>query len=369
MDLRRTRPFLLLALLAALLLAPAGAQAAVTVKKSMWGPTTINGQSAFPTYADLGAGIYQMTLQWSQVAPTKPKHATDPEDPAYKWPADVDYAIGEGAKYGIRVALMVIYTPPWANGKKKPRWAPTKAQDYADFMTAASKRYKKVRYWMVWGEPTRQDNFMPNPKAAQAQAPVKHPSKTLTRGARKYAELVDDSYSALKRVRRSNQVIGGMSFITGDVGPYNWTRFVKLPNGKPPRMDMWGHNPFGAREPDLKRTEVGPGLADFSDLDDLAKWLDRYQKRGSKKLKIFLSEYMIPTDKPNYEFNFYATREAQARFLTSALKIVRGWSRIYTLGYFSLLDDPPNGKGDEVLRGLIDQQGNKKPGYFAFKDG
>jgi hypothetical protein len=360
------RPSLVPAL--ALVVALAGtstANAEITRKKSIWGPTTVNGASAFPIYADLGVGIYQFTVNWAAVAPTRPKRLRDPRDAAYQWPAEVDYAIAEGRKHGIQVSLLVMGTPVWANGGRTQNYAPTRVSHYADFMRAAARRWPQVRHWMIWGEPTRRDNWLPNPTAAEAQGPAKA-TRPLAAGARRYARLLDAAYGALKAVRRRNLVIGGSTFITGDVGPYNWIRWAQLPGGRPPRMDLWAHNPFGSREPDLRLPLVGPGLADFSDLDTLAGWLDRYQR---KNLRLFLSEYQIPTDKPNYEFNFYTTREAQARFLTSALRITRRWKRIYTLGYHTLLDEPPNANGDEVLRGLMDYQGVAKPGYFAFKSG
>ena len=49
--------------------------------------------------------------------------------------------------------------------------------------------------------------------------------------------------------------------------------------------------------------------------------------------------------------------------------MTRRWSRIYTLGWFSLYDDPPNRKGDDVHRGLLTHRGRKKPAYYAFKRG
>ena len=35
----------------------------------------------------------------------------------------------------------------------------------------------------------------------------------------------------------------------------------------------------------------------------------------------------------------------------------------------TLYDDPPNANNDEVARGLMDQFGNKKPAYDAYKNG
>ena len=167
-------------------------------------------------------------------------------------------------------------------------------------------------------------------------------------------------------------MVGGMTFTTGDISPLNWIRSMKLPDGLPPRMDLYGHNPFSARKPDLRKPPLGRGFADLSDVDTLARWLDRFLSRGphrKKRLRIFVSEFFVPTDHPNYEFNFYVDRSTQASWLTAALRITRRYYRLYTLGWFTLYDDPPNAKNDQVDRGLMDQFGNKKPAYDAYKNG
>lgn len=195
-------------------------------------------------------------------------------------------------------------------------------------------------------------------------------SRRQARGPRLYARILDASYAALKRADRRNLVIGGNTFTTGDVSPLNFVRSMRLPNGKRPRMDLYGHNPFTARKPDLRKPPLGSGFADFSDLDTLAGWIDRYlARRGRRRLRLFLSEFFLPTDHFNHEFNFYVSRRTQADWLAAALRITRRWSRIYTLGWFGLYDDPPRPRGDEVNRGLVDRQGVKKPAYEAFKRG
>ena len=170
-------------------------------------------------------------------------------------------------------------TPRWANGGRSARWAPTSPRDFARFLTAASRRYPAVRHWMVWGEPTKASVFQPlRPDHGR---PLKGAG---LRGPRRYARMLDAAYVALKAVRRSNLVIGGNTFTVGTVTPLRWIQALRLPNGRPPRMDLYGHNPFTARRPRLSQPPLGRGFADFGDLDTLARWLDRYlrgaQARG-----------------------------------------------------------------------------------------
>ncbi|HZN88640.1 MAG TPA: hypothetical protein VFB44_06685 [Thermoleophilaceae bacterium] len=366
MPIARTRiPLILIALLALAL--PAGADAAQTRKKSIWGPAEVNGVSQFPIYKDLGVGIWQDRINWSDVAPRRPANPRDPSDPAYRWPAELGPAIAEARRFGIRTALVLSQAPRWANGHRDTRFVPRRPKDFADFAYAASARYPSVRLWLIWSEPTRRENYRPL-ISERRDRPL---TRKMKRAPRTYARILDASYASLKSRSRRNLVIGGNTFTTGHISARNWIRNLRLPNGKPPRLDLYGHNPFSARRPLLNRPPLGHGFADFSDLDLLAKWVDRWlgRPRGKRGIKLFLSELFWPTDQPNHEFNFWVTRRTAASWLTDALRITRRWPRIYTLGWYSLYDDPPNEDGDEVLRGLLTDRGRKKPAYWAYKRG
>jgi hypothetical protein len=343
------------------------ATAAPSLKKAIWGPVERDGVSQFPIYERLGAGIYQTSISWRHTASSRPANPGDPSDPAYVWSPEIDRAVTEGRRHGIRVLVTVNGTPGWANGGRGQAWAPKRAGDFGRFMAAASRRYPGVRYWLVWGEPTKRTNFKPlAPVVAGRKVKPKQ-----RRGPRRYAHMLDAAYGALKRVDRRDLVIGGNSFTSGTVPPLPFTRLLRLRNGKPPRMDLYGHNPFSARRPVLSKRPLGYGYADFGDLDTLSKAVDRSvaRPRGKRHLRLFLSEYTLPTDHSNWEFNFWVGRKTQARWLGDALRVTRRWNRIYSLGWLSLYDDPPRPAGDEVNRGLIEYGGKRKPSFKAFRRG
>ena len=347
--------------------APARAAAAVTLKKSMWGPASVAGASQFPVYADLGVGLWQQNLSWRATAPRRPADPSDPADPAYAWPAGLDAAIADAARHGIEVSLLVMRTPAWANGGRSGRWAPDRPRDFARFLAAASRRYPAVRHWMIWGEPTKAANFQP----LRDDRGRRLRGRGL-RGPHIYARMLDAAYVALKGVSPRNLVIGGNTFTVGTVTPRRFIQALRLPSGRPPRMDLWGHNPFSLRRPVLAQPPLGRGFADFGDLDTLARWLDRNMRGarpGGRRLRLFLSEMSIPTDHRNFEFNFWVTRAVQARWITDALQATRAWRRIYTFGYLGLYDDPLLADGLQVERGLIARDGARKPAYDAFKRG
>ena len=335
-------------------------------KKAIWGPVTVNGQSAFPIYHDLGVGIFQMGLNWAAVAPNRPRHAREPGDPAYRWPADIDYAVSQAAQYRMRVLLQVNRTPRWANGGRPENYPPRHAGDLAAFLAAAAHRYPSVHLWMIWGEPDR--------RRTSARSFQWRPPRRGSRVRRQRRPIATRACSmpvtaALKRVSRRNLVIGGNTHTAGDVPARLWIKNLRLPNGRPPRMDLYGHNPFCWRAPNLANPAQDPKniksawQVDFSDLARLSRLVDRSLGRGHK-IRLFLSEWMIPTA-PDSELNFHTTRAVQARWIRAGWRIARRSPFIYALGWIHLFDDPPGGS----MSGLLDARGRPKPGYFAFKAG
>jgi hypothetical protein len=355
----------------ALCLGPTSAAAKATNGyKAIWGPLTFNGAPVFPAYHNLGVKIYQDDLNWADTAGSRPRQPRNPNDPAYAWPQEVSQAVTQARRFHMHVLLAVYGTPAWANRGRASNWAPSRPSDFANFMTAASRHYRGVHLWMIWVEPNRYQNFMP-------LYPASNPFARLTRrqaiGPKTYARLLDASYGALKKVSKSNLVIGGDTYTTGLMAPgqwmspYQWIRNLRLPNGKPPRFDLYGHNPFSFRAPNLANPPSPFNEVDFSDLPRFARAVDRnLGRRGDRHPRLYLSEFMVPTG-PDTELGFYVSRGAQAAWIRDAMRIMRHWRRIYALGWIHLYDDPPADHG--TASGLFDWQGIPKPGYLAFKLG
>ncbi|MDP8908254.1 MAG: hypothetical protein M3N47_03885, partial [Chloroflexota bacterium] len=348
-----------------LLLAAAAPDArAARFQKAFWGPTAIDGKSQFPVYKRLGVTLYQMILPWASAAPTRPANPKDPRDPAYHWPAEIDAAIAQARRHGMRVLLMPFGAPPWANGGRTPEWAPDRPSDYAAFARAAARRYPSVRHWMIWGEPSRSNNWKPFVEQPMGDG-ITAGSR---RVARRYARLLDAAYGQLKAQRRSNVVIGGNTYTTGEIRPRDWVRSMRLPNRRPPRMDLYGHNPFSIRRPDLRNPPSLHGVVDFSDLARFDRLVQRDLARPRRKrIRLFLSEFTIPTG-PDVEFNFYVSPRTQSRWITNAFRIARRL-KAHGLGWIHLRDDPPIRGGTAISGGLLTHDGRRKPGFYAFMRG
>lgn len=340
---------------AAIVCAAPPAFAASPAKKAIWGPL-----QDFPRYHDLGVGIYEMDLSWAAVAHGRPKNPTDPNDPAYEWAStSIGSAIRTAAKYHIRILIQVRETPAWENGGHADNYPPRNVNDFAAFVTAAARRYPSVHLWMIWGEPDRHGNWatiVPSSPTAKKLTPAQAAAPRL------YARMLDASYGALKRASKKNIVIGGNTYTTGDIPTRMWDKYMRLPNGRPPRMDLYGHNPFCFRAPNLSNPPSPDGEIDFSDLHRLLQMVNSNFGTPHHQIKLFLSEWEIPTG-PNTDFNFYTSLAVQAQWITDGWRIVRRSNWIYALGYIPFDDEPG------LPAGLVYANGKPKPAYYAFKHG
>ena len=109
----------------------------------------------------------------------------------------------------------------------------------------------------------------------------------------------------------------------------------------------------------------------MSDVDELEGWLDRYLRIPGRRapLRLFLSEWVLQTDKPGYEVSLYVTGRTAATWTRDALRITRRDKRIYTFGWLQLYDDPPREDEQQLRYGLLDADGRPKPAYATFRDG
>ncbi len=309
----------LILLTALLVLLPAtAAQAARSTKKAIVGPVELDGQSAFPIYNDLGAGIYSGTLDWAQVAAFEPARARDPEDPSYDWPQDLDEAMSDARANHMQIALTITNAPRWANGRHPARYAPKKAADFADFAVAAARRYPSVHIWVAWQDASAAPGF----------------------SAKRYAQLLDKTYGALKSVSKRNKVAGGGSTRAGAA---KWIKGLKT-GGHAPRLDYYAHDPSSTHKLTAKA---------LSQVETAVK----HRFHATKKL--FLAGYTLPTTGAHH-----VSPATQAANLKAALRIARRASYVYTLAYDGV-SDQDHGDG----RGLLEADGTKRPAYNAFKNG
>lgn len=350
---------------------PATASARYGAKKAITGPIgTKDGRSAFGTYRDLGAGIFQFQLHWDRVAFTKPSKPTDPSERRYEWPDELDFVLGQARRSGMKVSVTVLGTPAWANGGRDFRFAPSSPRYLADFLTAASRRFPGVKLWQIGDENNSRFGFQPI-VPAQYDAPL---TPEQSAAPRRYAALLDAAYGAIKAVDKRDLVVGGNLVSSGDVPPRKYLAAMTLLDGtsRPPRMDVLGYAPYGPRPP-VQDTlpPLGDGRADLAEVGTIVRWVDQYLARPDIKapIPVFFTKWYVPSDHANGQFPFFVSRDEQADYIRRAMELARASSRVYAVGWEVFADEPARADGLENLGGLVDAFDQPKPSYFAFRDG
>jgi hypothetical protein len=331
---------------------------APTVSKCITYGPTYDGRSVLPDLERLGVRVWQLGIVWPWIAASRPKHPTDPHDPAYVWPRDVDAAVRSAAKAGIEPVLYVNGFTPWSNGGQDIHTVSKNPRDFARFMAAVVKHYTKVRRFVVFSEPSHFVNFKPQGDHGKAAPHA-------------YARILDAAYGMMHAARKNVVVIGGNVHPSGNnddqtTAPDTFLENMVLPNGWLPRLDEFGVNPYTERPLDL-RLPKQPKVMDFDDLDWLLRQLDK--DWPGKQLKLFIGEFGWNTEHGAQGWLYVVTRAQQARKLKTAFRLAESLERVDTICWFLLYDPPPQKSGDFYVNwtsGLATYDGRHKPSWAAF---
>jgi hypothetical protein len=307
----------------------------------------------------LGARVWTRGISWATIAQRRPRNPRSPKDPAYRWPAELDTVLTKARANGIEPVLAVNGFPSWSNGGRESMWVAHRPKDYGDFMAAAVRRYPQVRRWIAFSEPTSYTNLRPQGEGGRRSPPL-------------YARLLDAAYGAMHAVRRDVVVIGGNIHPAGfnddtTTAPDRFLRYMTLPNGRRPRLDLFGINPFTERRIDMALPHR-KGRIDINDLDWLVRRLDHYWP--GRRLRLFLDEFGWNTEHEAVGWLYVVSRAQQAADLTRAYAAAARLGRVDTLCWYQLYDEPPRRAGgmwQNWTSGLRTYGGARKPSWLAFK--
>ncbi|MEX0674385.1 MAG: glycosyl hydrolase, partial [Gaiellaceae bacterium] len=215
---------------------------------------------------ELGVEVYRFTLRWDQI---EAKRGT------YDW-AWPDAVIQGLRASGIAPVVTIWGTPRWANGGRTPSYAPRSKWALASFANAAATRYRaQARHWLIWNEPNQRRWLRPTTPRA-------------------YVNLLNVSYTAIKRANPRAVVAGGVTAPRGNVGgenPVNWIRGMRANRAK---LDAYAHHPYPTRP--RQETPWSGGCAwcktiTMADLDRLI----REVRTNFPRKRIWLTEYGYQT--------------------------------------------------------------------------
>jgi len=377
----RLRTFVVLVAAAAVaLLAATASQASRYMRvgiydeaQTLYGPVP----KTFALFKQLHVQEVRLNLYWGGtygVARTRPRNATNPNDPAYNWFL-YDRTVNYAAQAGVHVLFSVYGTPSWANGGKGMNVAPTRAVDLRNFALAAARRYggawpgsdgrilPPVKEWLAWNEPNNPLFLTPQYK--------KTSTGWVIQSAADYARICNAVYSGIHASLNAGERVacGGTaprgnndpSSMRPSISPLAFLRAAKKDGLK--TFDAWAHHPYYAGPTDQPTTKPvtakgAPATAvTLGNIGDLITLVT--QLYGNKR--IWITEYGYQTNPPDPLFGVSWAK--QALYLKEAFAIARKNPRIDMMLWF-LLKDEPNLAGWQS--GLITYGGRKKPSFNAF---
>jgi hypothetical protein len=334
------------AVLLALLL-PAAASASPSVRYGVQDDAYLGaGPSLEPslqTLDELGVGLVRYMLNWRQIAAVKPKHQTNPGDPAYDW-STTDAILGALHAHGIQVLVTLYRAPAWANGGKGSNVAPTGNTTLANFAAAVAKRYPWIRLWEIWNEPNLQSFLKPNSPQVYVQ------------------RLLNPAYAELHALNPLNRVAGGATSPRSTATGLSPVRFMRGMSAAHARLDAYSHHPYpvtrGERPFGFAKgvCRYCTGLLTLANLPKLVAEV----RRDFGPKRIWLTEYGYNTKPPNPAG---VSWNQQAEYLAEAAWRARSTPYVDMLVQFMLEDEP--GKNGWTT-GLMSSTGLLKPSFNSF---
>jgi hypothetical protein len=310
-----------------------------------------------------GASVIRTIVTWSEIAPRRPRHPTDPFAHEYRF-NDLDDLVRSAAQRGIEVLLTIWGTPSWANGGAGANVAPTHPSDLRDFAYALAERYSgsfagfpPVRFFSIWNEPN--SSLFLAPQFDSRGRPV---------APRVYALLVRAAYAGIKRADPDALVAAGETAPRGHDRPVAGLRdsespgnFARLVAAVDPHLpfDSWAHHPYprtDGEQPGAAQPWPNVGLSGLARFEaELSGWF------GRRGVELWLTEFAYRTN-PRRPDTLSDAR--QASYLRQAVALASADPAVAMFIWFGFRDRA----GQPWQSGLLDRRGHAKPTLTSFAD-
>ncbi|HET8606623.1 MAG TPA: cellulase family glycosylhydrolase [Gaiellaceae bacterium] len=306
------------------------------------------------------ATIIRAIADWRAIAPTRPRNASNSNDPAYQL-NDLDDLVRLAQQRGIQVMITIWGTPKWEN-PKGPNAAPRHLSDLTKFAHALADRYSGrhpglpyVGRYSVWNEPNLGIFLEPQfDKKGRVISP------------RVYAGIYKAAYAGIKSGNRSAQVAIGETSNQGrdhpstkgandSVAPGTFARLLAQQKGL--RFDAYATHPYATR-PNLPPTQKvrWPNVT-LTQLKHFETSLDTWFHR--KDVPVWITEYGYET-KPAEPAG--VTLRQQSVYMSKVMRQLRADPRVQMFIWFIFRDS----KTSLWQSGVFSASGAPKPAYRTF---
>jgi hypothetical protein len=384
-------PFLVAALLALLLAAPAARAAGPEIgiaDDRVLLPGGPAADRAVAEWSALGVDVVRIFALWSRIAPAaRPPgfDAADPAAPGYSWTI-LDAAVDRVRAAGMGVTLTITgpgprwsSTSPRRGGADRPS-----ARAYRAFATAVARRYgARVDRYILWNEPNVATWLQPQLRCARGRCtPVSpHVYRGLVRAAYPAVKAADPGAQVVigalaprgQEPRRANATVRPLAFVRAlgcRTARYARSRAPGCRGFRAATGDGFAIHPYGLLQPPESplrhRDDVNLGK-----LGLLRDTLDRLQRRRAlrattRRFGIYVDEYGYQTNPPD-RFAGVSPRR-QDRFLQQAAYVAWRSPRVKLLTQYLWRDEPRSADGSfgGWQSGLRFLRGRAKPSLAHF---
>ncbi len=336
---------------------------------NVWG-LNASGEFRDRVYTDVqGAGFGWMRQQviWEAMEPTKGNFGTDTT-------AFLDKFVEGAAAKRINVMLSVVKSPKWAgmNGG-----LPTRAQDFTDFMTFLTQRYKgRVQAYEIWNEQNYAYEtggkvnvaaYIPVLRAGYQTVKRNDPAAVVVFGGLTPTG-VDDAGIALNDEAYLRQIY---ALNGGEIkGLYDVMGVHPGSNCNPPDASypaMPPINPCGT-DPDGGRSFTKDNSFYFQRVQQMRKVMEDAGEGGKK---IWVTEFGWTTNNAakGYEYGRYNSPEQQAQYLVRAIELGKSYPWMGVMFVWQLNFAAITPESDEKHPwGVLDKSNMPRPAYTALKN-
>jgi hypothetical protein len=282
----------------------------------------------------LGVDVVRFTLEWNEIEPVQGR---------FRWRSS-DRVLRGLRTRGIQPVVTLVGTPGWANGGRPPRFAPPSGREFAAFATEAARRYRFVRYWVIWNEPNLRRWFEPTLPGTYVR------------------RILNPAYRAIHRVNRRARVAGGVTGPRGNVGgvsPVDWLRGMARAGA---RLDAYAHHPHpgGPFETPTRGGCFGARCKTIT-LANLSLLVREVRRAWGKRVRIWLTEWGYQTNPPDAFLG--VSRRLQAQYIGEAARRVYRARQVDMLIQFLYQDEQ---QPERFQSGLVTVAGRAKPALHAF---
>ncbi|MDZ4168685.1 MAG: carboxypeptidase regulatory-like domain-containing protein [Coriobacteriia bacterium] len=281
-----------------------------------------------------GASWIRVDIPWRFFEPKDGVYDPHPQ-------RQLDYICKRAQAHGLRVLVLVIETPNWANGGRGPWVPPNDDTKFEEFMRFISARYAgRIDHWEL-GNEVNERGFWDVPRSQSAA---------------RYVRFLQHGYRGVKAGNPSAKVVS--AGLAGSDDPY----LIEMYNaGAKGYFDILGvHAYTNGRSPYAKPDLYRPG----SSFDWLRVMKTTLERHGDGDKKIWITETGWQTSVTDGN----VTPERQAQYTYDAYKrIYQDFPFVETLFVYTVRD----GSFDRTVRtdnyGLLRRDYSPKPAYSAFK--